>query len=96
MALFALNTGVRQEELCGLRWDWEIAVPELETSVFILPGRRRAVGLPQIRVHDLRRSFGRRRRAAGVLPGQEDRRNHDALLGTRARGPDRGRRESVR
>jgi hypothetical protein len=28
---------VREQEVCGLRWDWEIAVPELDTTVFVLP-----------------------------------------------------------
>jgi integrase len=99
-----------------LRWDWEVEVPELKTSVFIVPGARvknredrlmilnriarsvieeargkhpefvfsyrgrpvqtinnsgwqrarRAVGLAQVRVHDLKHTFGRRFRAAGV------------------------------
>ncbi len=116
MVLFALNTGARQEEICGLQWDWEIPIPELKTSVFILPGTgikngedrvivlnrvvrsiveamrgqnpryvftyqghriyriynsawkraREAVGLPHLRVHDLRHTFGRRLRAVGV------------------------------
>jgi integrase len=35
--LFAVNTGCREQEVCGLRWDWEVAVPELDTSVFVLP-----------------------------------------------------------
>jgi integrase len=35
--LFAVNTGCREQEVCGLRWDWEIAVPELDTTVFVLP-----------------------------------------------------------
>jgi integrase len=126
MALFILNTGLRDQELCELRWSWEVEVPELETSVFVLPGERakngeervilinrfarrvlegqrakhsdrvftyngepvsrvlntawkRArtrVGLPQLRVHDLRHTFGHRLRAAGVH--LEDRK---ALLG---------------
>lgn len=38
MSLFKSNTGTREEEVCGLRWDWEVEVPELETSVFIVPG----------------------------------------------------------
>jgi len=38
MALFAVNTGCRDAEICGLRWDWEVDVPELGTSVFIVPG----------------------------------------------------------
>ena len=36
-ALFAVNTGCRDQEVCKLRWDWEIAIPELKTSVFVLP-----------------------------------------------------------
>jgi integrase len=122
MALFALNTGLRQEELCGLRWDWEVRVPELGVSVFLLPaeaaknGEERVIvlnsiarsvansqrgrsaehvfvnrfgkrygrlyngtwrkarvkaGVPALRVHDLRHTFGHRLRAAGV--GLEDR-----------------------
>lgn len=37
MALFKVNTGCREREVVELRWDWEVHVPELETSVFILP-----------------------------------------------------------
>ena len=116
MALFKVNTGCREHEVCNLRWDWEVEVPELETSVFMIPsgmvknreerlvvlnriarrvtdemrkihpeyvftyrGRRilkmnghawrkarvRA-GLTEVRVHDLKHTFGRRLRAAGV------------------------------
>lgn len=35
-ALFGLNTGCREQEICKLRWDWEVQLPEMETSVFIL------------------------------------------------------------
>ena len=116
MALFKVNTGCREQEVCGLRWDWEIDVPELNTSVFLIPAERvkngeerlvvlnsvvRSIvegqrgqhpeyvftycgerqkkmnnsawrkararaGLPQVRVHDLKHTFGRRLRAAGV------------------------------
>lgn len=46
MSLFVLNTGVRDDVVCSLRWEWEIKVPELEVSVFEVPrehvkGRRR-------------------------------------------------------
>jgi integrase len=46
MALFTLNTGVRDDVVCSLRWEWEIPVPELGISVFEVPrehvkGRRR-------------------------------------------------------
>ena len=37
MVLFNVNTGLRQSELCRLRWYWEVRVPELNNSVFILP-----------------------------------------------------------
>lgn len=129
MALFAVNTGCRDAEICGLRWDWEVSVPSLETFVFIVPGQfvkngderlivlndiarsvvesrrgrhkthvftyrgepvrrmlnsawcraRREAGMPQVRVHDLKHTFGRRLRAAGV--SFEDRQD---LLGHRS------------
>ncbi len=129
MALFAVNTGCRDGEICGLRWEWEVAVPELGTSVFIVPGSRvkngderlvvlnriaqsvvdshrgmhkshvfvfdgkpilrilnsgwkrarLAIDLPHLRVHDLKHTFGRRLRAAGV--SFEDRQD---LLGHRS------------
>lgn len=40
MALFKVNTGTREQEVCSLRWDYEVKVPELDTSVFIIPGNR--------------------------------------------------------
>jgi integrase len=40
MALFKVNTGTREQEVCGLRWEDEVKVPELETSVFVLPADR--------------------------------------------------------
>lgn len=126
MALFKVNTGCREREVVQLRWDWEVKVPELDTTVFVLPesltknGEERIVvlngiarrvideargnhpervftydgqpvtkmyntawkkararaGLKQVRVHDLRHTFGQRLRAAGV--SLEDRK---ALLG---------------
>jgi integrase len=129
MALFAVNTGCRDAKICGLRWDYEVAVPELKTSVFIVPGdgvkngddrlvvlnrvaasvvnerrgrhqthvftydgrpiarmlnsawkkARTRSGLEGARVHDLKHTFGRRLRAAGV--SFEDRQD---LLGHRS------------
>ncbi len=129
MALFKVNTGCREQEVCELRWEWEIDVPELGTSVFLIPeekvkngeerlvvlnsvaksviedlrgqhseyvfiysGRRQKkmnntgwqhararAGLSQVRVHDLKHTFGRRLRAAGV--SFEDRQD---LLGHRS------------
>jgi integrase len=40
MALFKVNTGLREQEVCGLKWDYEVQVPELSTSVFVIPGER--------------------------------------------------------
>ncbi len=40
MALFKVNTGTRDKEVSNLRWEWEVQVPELRTSVFIIPGLR--------------------------------------------------------
>ena len=129
MALFAVNTGCRDAEVCRLQWDWEVKVPSLDTFVFIVPGSfvkngeerlivlndiakrvvdsrrgkhpthvftyegepiqrmlnsswcrvRERVGLKQVRVHDLKHTFGRRLRAAGV--SFEDRQD---LLGHRS------------
>jgi hypothetical protein len=116
MALFAVNTGCRDREVCGLQWEWEVKVPISEIgSVFLIPGERvkngedrlvllnsiaRKViqrlrgkhpkyvfvyrGKPinrmlnngwrkarkltdlSVRVHDLKHTFGRRLRSAGV------------------------------
>tara|TARA_R110002096_G_scaffold422357_1_gene628790 strand:- start:39 stop:1190 length:1152 start_codon:yes stop_codon:yes gene_type:complete len=35
--LFAVNTGCREQEVCQLQWQWEVAIPGMQTSVFILP-----------------------------------------------------------
>ena len=128
MALFKVNTGLREQEVCQLRWQWEVLVSDLGVRVFVLP-RGRSGGkngqdrllvlnrialriveeqrgkhrewvfpykdgpihrmlntawkrariqaqLPQVRVHDLKHTFGHRLRAAGV--GFEDRQD---LLG---------------
>lgn len=38
MALFAVNTGCRESEVCHLQWDWEIKIPQLShLLVFIIP-----------------------------------------------------------
>jgi len=129
MALFKVNTGCREAEVCSLRWEWEEEIPHLNTSVFVIPahmvknreerlvilnstaravldevrgghpeyvftyrGRRlnkmndsgwksarKRAGLSQVRVHDLKHTFGRRLRAAGV--SFEDRQD---LLGHRS------------
>lgn len=116
MALFAVNTGCRDAEICNLQWEWEVPVPvDALKSVFIVPATRvkngedRLVVLNQaaravverqrgkhpkfvfvyqgkpihrmlnngwrkarlraglaVRVHDLKHTFGRRLRSAGV------------------------------
>jgi len=129
MALFAVNTGCRVNEICNLLWEWEIDIPALKSKIFIIPGElvkngdervvvlnrialsvvesmrgehpthvfsfqgepvsrmlnsawrkaRTRAGLPKVRVHDLKHTFGRRLRAAGV--SFEDRQD---LLGHRS------------
>ena len=38
MALFAVNTGCRDQEVCQLSWDWEVKVPALpHLLVFMIP-----------------------------------------------------------
>lgn len=37
MALFKVNTGLRQREVVNLRWEWEARIPELEASIFVIP-----------------------------------------------------------
>jgi integrase len=41
MALFKVNTGCREQEVCGLRWDWEVNLPTWEPQF----SRSRAHGL---------------------------------------------------
>jgi integrase len=47
MVLFDLNTGARDDVVCGLKWEWEIPIPEFGVSVFEVPrisvkGRKRS------------------------------------------------------
>lgn len=38
MALFAVNTGCREQEICQLRWEWETKIPESpHLLVFVIP-----------------------------------------------------------
>jgi integrase len=37
MALFKVNTGLREQEVINLRWQWEVVIPELGTSIFVIP-----------------------------------------------------------
>jgi hypothetical protein len=40
MALFAVNTGGQNQEICKLRWEWEVRLAET-LSVFVVPGKFR-------------------------------------------------------
>jgi hypothetical protein len=45
MALFKVNTGLREQEVVQLRWAWAQRVSELGVTVFLIPaqfGGRRA------------------------------------------------------
>lgn len=115
LAEFSVHTGCREAEVCALRWEWEVSLPDNgfgfilpasetkngcdrlvvlnataravvnrqrgkhEEQVFTFHGRpvlsifnnawrkgRRKAGLTHVRGHDLRHTFGRRLRAAGV------------------------------
>ena len=65
MTLFMLHTGLRDQELCQLRWDWEVEVPELGEAVFILPashsknGEERVILLNRIAREVIERERGR-------------------------------------
>jgi integrase len=54
MALFKVNTGLREQEVVKLRWQWELPIPELGASIFVIPrdyvknGLERYVVLNQI------------------------------------------------
>src|SRR5438132_213965 len=44
MALFKVNTGCRKQEVCRVKWEYEIKVQELNATVFLIPwnfGERR-------------------------------------------------------
>lgn len=49
MSLFDLNTGLRDEPLCQLRWAWEVQLEQLGFSVFVVP-RKYVKGRKQDRV----------------------------------------------
>lgn len=48
MALFDVNTGLRDENICGLKWSWEQHVPEVGRSVFIVPGSEFKTKVPHV------------------------------------------------
>lgn len=126
MVLFALNTGLRDQELCSLRWSDECKISGMDATVFVIAEERaknnrerivplnsvaqsiinslrsnqsefvfsydgrklsrmnnkawrkaiKSANLTGVRVHDLRHTFGKRLRAAGV-----DHQNCQDLLG---------------
>lgn len=51
MVIFAVNTGLRSENVCGLKWQWEKFIPELERSVFIIPAEVHKTGKKSGRNH---------------------------------------------
>ncbi|MFL1404236.1 tyrosine-type recombinase/integrase [Marinobacter sp. M1N3S26] len=115
LAEFSVHTGCRESEVCALKWEWEVSLPDNgfgfilpasvtknacdrlvvlnttaravvnrqrgkhEHQVFTFQGRevlsiynnawrkgRKKAGLTHVRGHDLRHTFGRRLRSAGV------------------------------
>ncbi|MFH1495668.1 MAG: tyrosine-type recombinase/integrase [Pseudomonadota bacterium] len=51
MAKFDVNTGLRDENVCGLRWEWEVPVPEVGRSVFVIPAAHHKTGKKTKRAH---------------------------------------------
>ncbi len=39
MATFGVHTGCRDGEICKLKWEWEVQVPQMQTSLFVIPGK---------------------------------------------------------
>lgn len=54
MSLFTLNTGARDDVVCSLRWEWEVAIPDTGLSVFVVP-RQHVKGRREERVLVLNR-----------------------------------------
>lgn len=54
MTLFAVNTGCRESEICGLRWEWEwkTSIAELKGRVFIIPGNVELVAGASVKNRD--------------------------------------------
>jgi len=38
-AIYAVNTGLRDATQAALRWEWEVDIPEIGASVFVVPAR---------------------------------------------------------
>lgn len=50
MVLYTVNTGARDDNVCGLRWDWEVPVPELGRSVFLIPAEHYKGKRPHVQI----------------------------------------------
>ena len=59
MVLFAVNTGLRESNVCRLEWAWAT----MNNTAW--QRARREVGLRAVRIHDLRHTFACRLRAVG-------------------------------
>lgn len=51
MATFAVNSGLRDENVCGLKWQWEVKVPEVSRSFFVIPPAFHKTGKSTNRPH---------------------------------------------
>ena len=51
MALYKVNTGCREAEVCGLRWEWEwkTDIEELQGRLFIIPGDEALTGRSSVK-----------------------------------------------
>ena len=80
MALFAVNTGLRDSNICGLQWQWEVAVPEVGRSVFVIPPEALKTKRPHVVIlNDVAWSFIESQRGKPpirVFPYQQRREHH--------------------
>lgn len=73
-AMFAVNTGLRDDNVVGLRWAWERFVPEVKRSVFIIPPSEFKTGVSHVAIlNDA---------AWSVIEEQRRRRTDDADTGS--------------
>ena len=80
MALFKVNTGLWEQEVVNLRWLWELPVPDLDTSVFVVPRAFVKNGLDRFVVLN--------RVAKSVIDGCRG--EHPEFVFTRRGNPSRG------
>ncbi len=69
MVLFAVNTGLRESNVCGLEWMWEVAVPDVGRSVFVIPSRAFKSNRAHVAVLTTPRGQLSRRSAACIRSG---------------------------